>query len=340
MRDQKTNDKRLTAYLLGTLTEDEAEHLDELTFTDPDFAQVLDEAENELVDAYSNGELSGTELEKFETHYLASPRRREKVQFAEAFQEFAEQRSTAEYGLKIAEKEPQAKGSFSGLFGFGTLQWGFAAAGLIFAVLGIWLVLENLALKRQVNDFARTTNGAIQQQDQVQQQIESEQKSVNIDQHQPDHSQGQSEWPIQNPENTNAQDHNQTRPSNQNSRLGSTSSPSNISVATFVLLPQMRGSENMQPISIPSGASQVLFRLRLETSDFKQFKAVLRDQSTNQVMWQSRTVSAKQNAGQSTLDLRIPARLLHGDLYAISVSGISSSGPPENLSDYSFRIMQ
>ena len=83
------NNKDINAYLLGSLPAAEAEHFDELSFTDDDFADVLKTAEKDLVDAYVHGELTGAQLEKFQSYYLASPLRREKVYFANAFQDFA-----------------------------------------------------------------------------------------------------------------------------------------------------------------------------------------------------------------------------------------------------------
>src|SRR5580765_7610112 len=78
------DDRLLTQYLLGALPEAEESRLDELSIADDDFAARLVSMENDLVDAYVRGELSGPDLERFRSHYLLSPARREKVRFAEA----------------------------------------------------------------------------------------------------------------------------------------------------------------------------------------------------------------------------------------------------------------
>ena len=87
------NNQTITEYLLGSLPEAETERFDELSITDDEFAETLKAAEKDLVDAYVQGELIGAELEQFKFHYLASPLRREKVQFAQAFQVLAEKRA-------------------------------------------------------------------------------------------------------------------------------------------------------------------------------------------------------------------------------------------------------
>ena len=89
MNTKTYNNENLTAYLLGALPEADAEGFDELSFTDDDFASELSAAEKDLVDAYVNGELKGEKLQSFESYYLASPLRREKVEFARVFQQFA-----------------------------------------------------------------------------------------------------------------------------------------------------------------------------------------------------------------------------------------------------------
>jgi anti-sigma-K factor RskA len=77
------DDGRLTRYLLGTLPEEEREHLDELSIVDDDVALRLRVTEDELIDAYVRGELNGSTLERFEAEYLSTPERRSRVQFAQ-----------------------------------------------------------------------------------------------------------------------------------------------------------------------------------------------------------------------------------------------------------------
>ena len=77
------DDDLLVAYLLGSLSQDDTERLDELSVTDDEVAARLATIENDLIDQYVGGQLSAETLERFRAQYLASPRRREKVRFAE-----------------------------------------------------------------------------------------------------------------------------------------------------------------------------------------------------------------------------------------------------------------
>src|SRR5437764_14399129 len=90
------NNQTINEYLLGSLPEAEAERLDELSFTDDEFAETLRAAEKDLVDAYVQGELVGTALERFKSHYLSTPRRRVKVEFAQALRLLSEKEMAAQ----------------------------------------------------------------------------------------------------------------------------------------------------------------------------------------------------------------------------------------------------
>ena len=78
MIDQEHDMVSIKNYLLGALAESETEELDELSIADDGFAETLKQVEHDLIDAYANGELEGGDLAKFESYYLASPRRRER----------------------------------------------------------------------------------------------------------------------------------------------------------------------------------------------------------------------------------------------------------------------
>jgi len=67
MSDQTHNSQLIDKYLLDSLDEAETERFDGLSITDDQFAAALDAAENDLVDAYVQGEINGDELERFKS---------------------------------------------------------------------------------------------------------------------------------------------------------------------------------------------------------------------------------------------------------------------------------
>ena len=77
-------DEQIVRYLLGELSEEERSRLEGLYFADPDLLERLVAAKEVLIDDYVGGRLSGRRLELFESHFLASPERRRRVETAKA----------------------------------------------------------------------------------------------------------------------------------------------------------------------------------------------------------------------------------------------------------------
>src|ERR1044072_3013801 len=159
---QSYSNELIIEYLLGGLADDENERLDELSFTDDEFAGRLPMVENDLLDAYARGELAGDRLEKFNAVYLTSPKKREMVRFAKTFQAFANRNSTWQLTedapiSKIANTEaPPRDSTKSAGRRFFTIprwfwQWGLATATLILVLVGGYFVIENAGLRKQMN---------------------------------------------------------------------------------------------------------------------------------------------------------------------------------------------
>ena len=90
MRQATGDDKLLIQYLLGELPPEQRDLLEERYFSDDALHDQLIAIEDDLVDAYARGQLSATEKDDFERHFLNSPERRAKLEFAEAFVRFAD----------------------------------------------------------------------------------------------------------------------------------------------------------------------------------------------------------------------------------------------------------
>ena len=123
------DNERLTRYLLGSASQDEAEAIEEGAMVDDEAAWQLDAAENELVDRYSRGELSGETLRLFEQHYLASPRRQQKVRFAQALAARTSSASRGSTGLATSRAARRV------------LSWPLAAAAaLVVVASGVFVI--------------------------------------------------------------------------------------------------------------------------------------------------------------------------------------------------------
>src|SRR5262249_55725723 len=171
MEKQIYNEELIVQYLLGSLPEEETERFDELCFVDDEFAERMSAVENDLVDTYVRGELSSRKLERFDSYYLASPRRREKVKIARAFQIHAE-RAVAAGQVVFAPEPPRMKTTSVNLFPQWTLLPGFGAiprlvltAAAVLGLVGVgWTVFELSRLRGQV-DQAQANRIALEQRE-------------------------------------------------------------------------------------------------------------------------------------------------------------------------------
>lgn len=72
----------ITEYLLGRLTEAEAEQIELRLLTDPEFTEEYDIVVNEVVDDYVAGKFEGGDLKQVEEYFFKSPERKKKLKFA------------------------------------------------------------------------------------------------------------------------------------------------------------------------------------------------------------------------------------------------------------------
>ena len=144
------DDQLVVQYLLGTIPEEQASRLDELSIANDKFAERLSAVENDLVDAYVRGELTGESLDRFQSHYLASPYRREKVKFAESLIALCDRAPVA----SRQHERPARRWWFSP-------AWTFAAACLMM-LAGAYLLYDNSRLRDQVTR-AQVDREALQQ---------------------------------------------------------------------------------------------------------------------------------------------------------------------------------
>jgi hypothetical protein len=85
----KTEDNTaLRKYLLGKLPAEERDAVELWLMSDQDALDLVNAAEDDLIDDSLNSRLSVDDLERFENHFIASPERRRKVQFSRVFRRY------------------------------------------------------------------------------------------------------------------------------------------------------------------------------------------------------------------------------------------------------------
>ena len=335
MSEQTQNDRTLTRYLLGALPEAEAELLDEWSFTDDGFAGALEVVEKDLVDAYVQGELKGAALEQFETHYLASPLRRERVRFARAFQLAAEKTVGVESPEAQARAAPVAKRKsfWSPLLPISPLQpalrWGAAFAALVLVCAVGWLAFENARLRGEVSQTRAREAEFGRREQELQKELEGRRSAG---------AETESELARVRAESERSE------PEQQSGRRAAGQRPSphgGTGVASFVIMPQVRDAGQTREIVIPANAGRVAMRLWLEPNEHNAYRVALIAQSSNRTLWRSGNLRAMTTGDDKALNVRFGAGLLKPRaVYLLRVTGVSASGATEIVGDYLFRAMK
>ncbi|HEV7681894.1 MAG TPA: hypothetical protein VGO68_07215 [Pyrinomonadaceae bacterium] len=329
MSNSTNQDQAITGYLLGSLPEVEIERLDELSVTSQEFAEVLSASEKDLIDAYVQGELSGTRLAQFESHYLASPIRRERVEFAAAFQVFAKTHRVSDDSsirgqTDLRRKRKRGWLSTLNIFGarYPALKWGLAIAAVIFIVAGAFLLQQNARLREQMSLEQAQRNELQQRETQLQKELDQQRAS---------NTATERELTEVREERTRLEE-----------KLRNSGQPpaSGTAILSFVLTPQLRGVGQAQSVSIPVKTDRVKLQLNLEPNDYQTFAVVLFDQSNHQELWRSGKLKAGSKGDDRTLNVTLSAGLLKPQAYALQVSGISANGQSEVLSDYPFKVVK
>lgn len=324
MNNKKYTRNLLTDYLLGVLPPEETENFDEASFTDDDFADDLKSAENDLVDAYIHGELENPQLSRFEIYYLASPLRREKVEFARALQVVAEKKIVV---TSQVTETPTWAGFFASWNIFANFNSALSAglAAVLLAFVGIfgWFLLSDSFQKPIEQVKIETTPTPLQTPITQPTQAPNTTQPTPLAQVSPTISKSEKTPEIKKIEPT-------PKPPIQPTKSPIVT-PNVPRLATFILLPPTRNNA-LPTISIPAKTTDIAMQLNLEADDFKSYRVVLKNQA-GKTIWQS----GKLNSKKTALNVRFPAKLLQSTIYSFEVAGIGESGEAENIGNYSFR---
>ena len=82
-------ERKIKSYLLGESEEAEARELEERLLRDDDFIEKTQLVEDELIEDYARGALSPRERQRFDEHFLSTPRRRRRLMLVEGMRHVA-----------------------------------------------------------------------------------------------------------------------------------------------------------------------------------------------------------------------------------------------------------
>ena len=115
MDDLFPSERLIRQYLLGRVSDEERSELELRLMTDNAFYNELLAVEDELIDDFLTGDLTADELEVFDSYFLASPERLDKVRFARVFKKYVQEHadSVAEDAVGDPPSDPADPHAFS-----------------------------------------------------------------------------------------------------------------------------------------------------------------------------------------------------------------------------------
>jgi hypothetical protein len=316
-------DEDIALYLLGSQPAEETERLDELSITDDEFVARLQAVEDELVDSYVRGDLTGEKLQAFNSTYLLSQNRRDKVRFASALHDMTNRAVPREQdpGAWSAKKmrgsgveKPRRM-----FLGFGpALQWGLAAAALLLVAAGGWLLRETFILRDQVT-AAREERSTLQQRMRELESLLAEQGSS-----------------ISEKERELEQLRERLARTGQDAGTGP--EPASLpNVVSFLLAAPLRGASQIPSLAVPTDADYVALQLEVEASNYPAYRAELTEPG-GAAAWRSGRLRLRTTLDTKSAGVSIPASLLKPGRYDLVLYGVSSNRPAEVIATYPIKI--
>ncbi len=332
MKNSPFKDELIVRYLLGDLSEEEQCGIEDLAFQDRQYLQQILTVESDLIDEYVRGELSDSSRRKFEGRFLASTERQKKVAFARALAGVLPEAAVIEKkNLATASLPVSLWDSLRALLRklSPTASFSLAAATLLIALGGIWLISETLRLRAHIAQLQAEQQSQQRNQQTVEGQLADERtRSENLS----SRLEGEQQQREHNEELIREL---------ERQREEATSKPALPSVLSLTLLPGIaRGGNTPAKLILPQSARLVRLRLSIEPGDdYKHFLVELRTQA-KPVVWSQNNLSARTTRAGQVITLHLPAKLLDTAPYELALKGVTVEGKTEAVAYYNFDVQK
>ena len=341
MKQPAINEQLVRRYLLDDLPRRERERLEVGLLTDDNYYDTLtaleSEVEDDLIEEYLDGELTGSERENFERIFLNSPERAHKLKVIKDLKDHGTPAPAAETEAP-AQKSVKTERPYRSwlpaifqnpLFGFST-----AAAFGVALVFSGWMWVRSNRLETQLLEARRQnpTDSVLQEQnEQLNRRHEEHAAHLKL-------SEEQRAAAVQEIASLKGgQGQEVVQPDNG-------SQPGRGSIAMVVLTAGRRSNENTPVPTLTLRQGVTVARLvvnveRIDPADYKRFRAVVQRQSGPEV-WRSDDVQLRARGNNARAVLNIPADKLTDGQYVGALDGITPDDQTEPVGRYVFRVQQ
>ena len=325
---QEIEDERLIRqYLLGELSEEGQAKVQDRLLCDRQFFDRLVAEENELMDDYLRGALTRQSEEKFESYFLASPERRQKLRFAKALKKRISEEALSKPRM---EENPRRKHLF-GLGGFSLPSFAAGAVAALIFVVGAWVAIENARLRRQI-DNARAAQAEWVERAQQSERRLSDEKQRNRDLTQEIERERSHSLELE-------REAERLKQAREAGRAGISGG-----VVSLALMPGLsrEGDQSNQlanQLEIPQGTSRVRLELYPEKVGHKNYRAELRTREGKPI-WSGNGLKLRKTASGDQVIVNLPAAILTVGDYVLMMRGVEGAEIQERAGTYYFRVVK
>lgn len=110
-----------------------------------------------------------------------------------------------------------------------------------------------------------------------------------------------------------------------------------LRVASFVLLPPLRGSGPLARVVVPADSDLIVLKLELEPTEFPTYRVTLEDVANRNVIWKSDDLKPVPEHDRQAVSFALKPSLLESKNYILELSGVRKNGQAELVSAYPFK---
>jgi anti-sigma factor RsiW len=336
MKQPAINEQLVRRYLLDDLPKRERERVEVGLLTDDRYFEALttleSEIEDELIDEYLDGELTGTELENFERVFLNSPERAHKLKVIKDLKDHSTPEAEPEApAQRIVKIDPPYRSWISAIFQNPILGFSTAAALVLALVLCAWLWMKASRLESQLIQARNQPGSGLNEQVE---QLNRRNEELTAQLKRSEEQRAAAEQQVA--ALTGGEGPEVVQP-NQNTQ------PSGSAIATVILTSSLRSNGRPVPtLTLKTGvtvARLVVNVERIDPADYKRFRAVVQKQGGEEV-WRSEDVKLRARGNNARAELNIPADKLTEGQYVGALDGITLDDQTEPVGRYVFRVQR
>lgn len=322
------NEELIVRYLLGDLSDDEQQRLEDRAFSERRYIQEIVAVEDDLIDDYIRGSLSERERRQFEDRFLASHERRQKVAFASALAKIASLSTAAATAHPpVTARRPSSWwDSFIGIIRDAnpTVKLSMAAASLAI-VIGIpWSLAQRAKLHGEIERLQAEHHAEQARQANLERQISDEQaRSAELTER------------LQREREQREMDEERTRPHKGRSQ------PAPPQIASLILWPGISRSENKsQQLVIPRAARLTHLQIVFEREDeYQGFRVEIRTAQGREV-WVRDNLRPRQSQAGRVVDLIVPQSAFRTGRYELILKGVIDHQVYEDVRYYYLDVLK